>query len=93
MLGVYSSDPAVLAGAPDTNSLPAGVPVAVIGIVKCKVSAENGPIQRGDLLVTASLPGYAMRAGDNPPQGTILGKALQVLSEGTGIILILVTLQ
>lgn len=93
VLGVYSSNPAVLAGAPDTNYQIPGIPVAVVGIVKCKVSAENGPIQRGDLLVTASLPGYAMSAGDNPPQGTVLGKALQVLSEGTGIILILVTLQ
>ncbi len=93
VIGVYSSDPAVLAGAPDQDSPLSGVPVAVVGIVKCKVSTENGPIQRGDLLVTASLPGYAMRSGDNPPQGTVLGKALQTLDAGTGLILILVVLQ
>jgi hypothetical protein len=93
VLGVYSTDPAVLGGAPDTNNSLKGVPVAIIGIVKCKVSAENGPINRGDLLVTASLPGHAMRGGVNPPQGTVLGKAMQSLESGTGIILILVTLQ
>jgi hypothetical protein len=93
VIGVYSSDPAVLAGAADKDGPLAGVPVAIVGIVPCKVSAENGPIQRGDLLVTASLPGYAMRAGDNPPQGTVLGKAMQTLESGSGTILILVVLQ
>jgi hypothetical protein len=32
------------------------VPLAAGGIVPCKVSAENGPIQPGDLLVTSSTP-------------------------------------
>ncbi len=93
VLGVYSTDPAAVAGAPDTDDLLGGVPVAIVGIVPCKVSAENGPIQRGDLLVTSSRPGYAMRAGPNPPQGTVLGKAMQPLESGTGVITILVTLQ
>jgi hypothetical protein len=93
VMGVFSTQPAMLAGAPDTNDPLGGLPVAVVGIVPCKVSAENGPIGRGDLLVTAALPGHAMRAGDNPPQGTVLGKALQPLEKGTGIILILVALQ
>jgi len=93
VIGVYSTNPAVLAGAPDTDEPLAGIPVAITGIVPCKVSAENGPIHRGDLLVTSSTPGHAMRAGPNPPQGTVLGKALGELEEGTGIILVLVTLQ
>jgi hypothetical protein len=93
VFGVYSTDPAVLAGAQDSDNPLAGIPVAIVGIVPCKVSAENGAIQRGDLLVTATMPGYAMRAGENPPQGTVLGKALQSLDSGTGIILILVVLQ
>lgn len=33
------------------------VPVAVVGIVPCKVSTENGPIRPGDLLVTSNVPG------------------------------------
>ncbi len=68
------------------------VPVAMIGIVPCKVSAQNGPIRPGDLLVTAFEPGHAMRH-DNPRAGTILGKALGSLDHGTGVIRVLVTLQ
>jgi hypothetical protein len=68
------------------------VPVAVVGIVPCKVSAENGAIGAGDLLVTSNTPGHAMR-DDDPKQGTVLGKALEPLSSGTGVIKVLVTLQ
>jgi len=58
-----------------------------------KVSAENGPIRPGDLLVTSATPGHAMRAGDKPPQGTVIGKALGGLDHGTGVFRVLVTLQ
>lgn len=68
------------------------VPVAVIGIVPCKASTENGAILPGDLLVTSSLPGHAMRDLD-PRAGTIVGKALEPLQRGTGTIRVLVTLQ
>jgi hypothetical protein len=68
------------------------VPMAVVGIVPCKVSAENGPIRPGDLLVTSSVPGHAMRDAD-PRNGTIVGKALEPLGAGTGTIRVLVTLQ
>jgi len=68
------------------------VPLAVVGIVPCKVSAENGPIAVGDLLVTSNTPGHAMRAAD-PKVGTVVGKALEGHSGGTGVIEIMVTLQ
>jgi hypothetical protein len=69
-------------------------PLAVIGIVPCKVSAENGPIQIGDLLVTSSLPGFAMRGTNRRRMlGAIVGKALEPLASGSGIIRVLVTLQ
>ena len=64
----------------------------MLGIVPCKVTAENGPIARGDLLVTSSTPAHAMR-GDSPPPGTVLGKALEPLESGAGTIQIAVTLQ
>ena len=67
------------------------IPLAVVGIVLCKVSAENGPIGSGDLLVTSSTPGHAMR-DNNPQVGTVLGKALESLASGTGVIKVLVTL-
>ena len=69
------------------------IPLAVIGVVPVKVSAENGPIHPGDLLVASSTPGYAMKAGPNPSVGTVIGKALASLLEGTGMIQILVMLQ
>jgi len=68
------------------------VPLAMLGIVPCKVSAENGSIKPGDLLVTSSTPGYAMK-DENPKPGTIVGKALQALESGSGVIKIMVTLQ
>ncbi len=68
------------------------IPMAVVGIVPCKVSTENGSITIGDLLVTSSTPGHAMRA-ESPRAGTILGKALEGFSAGTGVIKVLVTLQ
>jgi len=95
VIGVYSSAPGFVGGRPISDGEQVNsVPVAILGIVPCKVSAENGPIRHGDLLVTSSTPGHAMRAED-PPPGTILGKALGMLdaARGTGVILVLVTLQ
>jgi hypothetical protein len=86
-----SDEPPVLARA-DMAELYDEVPMAVVGVVPAKVSAENGAIQPGDLLVTASTPGHAMRA-DGPQAGTIVGKALEPLAAGTGKIRVLVTLQ
>ena len=68
------------------------VPVAVLGIVPVKASAENGPIHPGDLLVSASTPGHVMR-DERPRAGSIVGKAMGSLAEGRGILTILVTLQ
>jgi hypothetical protein len=68
------------------------VPVAVVGIVPVKVSAENGKIRPGDLLVSSRIAGHAMR-DDDPRVGTVVGKALGSLGKGTGVIKMLVTLQ
>jgi hypothetical protein len=91
--GVYSTQPGFVGGAGDDADLTGKVSLAIIGVVPAKASAENGDIRPGDLLVTSSTPGHAMRAGPNPPQGTVLGKALGELEGGTGVIDILVTLQ
>jgi hypothetical protein len=94
VIGVYSENPGFV-GSPHAmeEQRDDEIPVAIVGIVPCKVTAENGPIQRGDLLVASSTPGHAMRAGADPPVGTLIGKALEGLEEGTGLIQILVTLQ
>jgi hypothetical protein len=77
----------------DAELRPGEVPLSLLGQLVCKVSSENGLINVGDLLVTSSTPGYAMRAGDSPKPGTILGKALEPLDTVTGKIKILLSLQ
>jgi hypothetical protein len=70
------------------------VPVALLGRVYCKVDACNGPIEIGDLLTTSATPGHAMLARDPARAfGTVIGKALQPLADGQGMIPILVALQ
>jgi hypothetical protein len=92
--GIYSTRPGVLAGSKMEKGLSTDVPLAVVGIVPCKVTAENGVIQAGDLLVTSSKPGYAMKGTNHKRMmGAVLGKALQPLNKGDGVIQVLVTLQ
>jgi hypothetical protein len=94
--GIYSTKPGVVASpyAVDDPRLGAEIPLAVVGIVPCKVTSENGAIGPGDLLVTSSLPGHAMKGTDRARMlGAIVGKALEPLDSGTGVILVLVTLQ
>jgi len=93
VVGVYSTDPGFVGGSDEAMDNPGKVPLAIVGVVPCKASAENGAIRPGDLLVTSSTPGHAMRAGDDPPQGTVVGKALEGLESGSGVIQVLVTLQ
>jgi hypothetical protein len=93
VVGIYSTNPGFVGGSGD-DADPAGkIPLAVIGVVLVKASAENGPIQPGDLLVASSTLGHAMKAGSNPSVGTVIGKALGSLESGTGVIQILVMLQ
>jgi hypothetical protein len=69
-------------------------PVALLGKVFCKVTAEHGPIEIGDLLTTSALAGHAMKAGDPARAfGTVIGKALRPLQSGCGLIPILIALQ
>ena len=94
--GIYSTKPGVLATphGMDDPRLAGEVPLAIVGIVPCKVSAENGPIQAGDLLVTSATPGYAMKGTDHSRMlGAVVGKALGSLVSGKGVIEVLVTLQ
>ncbi len=85
--GVVSTDPTIMVGGLVKN----GTPLALTGIVPCKVSSENGPIQAGDLLTTSSTPGHAMKATDKRA-GTIIGKALESFSSARGVIQVLVGL-
>jgi hypothetical protein len=93
--GIYSTKPGVIGRkSNDPEKLKTEIPMAMIGIVPTKVSAENGPIKRGDLLVTSATVGYAMKGTDRLQMiGAIVGKALGSLPSGTGVIEVLVSLQ
>jgi hypothetical protein len=75
--------------------------VGVIGVIPTKVSTENGPIRRGDILVTGSRSGHAMRATPVViqgvtlyPTGAILGKAMgEFRGAGTGVIPVFVNVK
>jgi hypothetical protein len=95
--GVISTRPGVLLNADRGVEEEQIFPVALCGRVPCRAVAENGPIRRGDLLTSSSTPGHAMKARpvrvdgkDIYQSGTILGKALESLEAGTGIIEIFV---
>ena len=92
VMGVYSTEPGFVGGSDEEMENPGKVPLAIVGIVPVKASTENGPIAPGDLLTTSSTPGHAMFA-DHFVGGAIIGKALEPLEEGTGIIQMLVMLQ
>lgn len=71
------------------------VHLGVVGVIPTKVTAENGPIARGDLLVSASTAGHAMR-GTDPAllPGAVIGKALEGFEgPGTGLIRVLVNVR
>jgi len=70
------------------------LPLALTGKVYCKVDAEYGAVEVGDLLTTSPTNGHAMKVSDhNSSLGAIIGKALSPLKMGRGMIPILVALQ
>jgi hypothetical protein len=95
--GVYATKPGVLLteeNATDGN-LNDMVPMGVIGVIPTKVCLEGGAIKRGDLLVTASLAGVAMKADpDKVKVGQVIGKALEdYTQQGVGKIKVLVSVK
>jgi len=94
--GVVSAAPGIILGvAGDAKEQ-----IATTGRVKVRVDARTTPVVVGDLLVTSTTPGMAMRS--EPMQiagqsfhkpGTIIGKALEPLEGGVGEILVLLSMQ
>jgi len=88
---------------PNTASAgPSGyVSVVTLGSFKMvKVDASFGAIKPGDLLSSSGTPGYAMKAAPAVVSGveiyrpgTILGKALEPIDQGTGLIRVFVSLR
>jgi hypothetical protein len=96
VVGVHATKPGVLLTEEGIDAdLSAKVPMGVVGVIPTKVCGENGPIQRGDLLVTSSLSGHAMKADpDKVKPGQVIGKALEAFNgEGTAKIKVLVSVK
>jgi len=92
--GIYATKPGVIGRRESLPKTADELPMAMVGIVPTKVTTENGPIRKGDLLVTSSLPGHAMKGTDRTRMlGAVIGKAMDSLDSGTGMIEVLVTLQ
>jgi hypothetical protein len=77
--GVYATKPGVLLTEEHIDTdISDKVPMGVIGVIPTKVCMEGGAIKRGDMLVTSSQAGVAMKADpDKVKVGQVIGKALQ----------------
>lgn len=88
--GAGGIKPGMLMGQRDSIA-DGAIAVALTGRVWAKCDASHAPIQPGDLLTTSGRPGMAMRASDGQrSQGAVIGKAMSPLSDGQGLVLVLV---
>jgi len=89
--GVISTNPIVVVGFGKTENTAV---MALTGRVPIKVTTENGAIHRGDLLVSASTAGHAMKYDPNQDDGTrvvgVIGMALDSFDGQSGKIMGLV---
>lgn len=95
--GVYATKPGVMLTErnAEEDKLDDMVPMGIIGVIPTKVCLEGGVIKRGDLLVTSSVAGVAMKADpDKVKVGQVIGKALQDYSNtGVGKVNVLVSIK
>ena len=86
VVGIVSKNPAYRmnseAGSDETHPY-----IALKGRVPCKVV---GRVQRGDLLVASSTPGYAQPMIDGYSPNAVIGKALGSQDQGYGVVEVLV---
>lgn len=96
VIGVHAAKPGVLLSERTINANHDDtIAVGVVGVIPTKVCGENGPIRRGDLLVTSSITGHAMKGTDRDRMlGAVIGKALEEFDgSGAGIIRVLVNVK
>ena len=95
--GIISTSPGVILGNdvdPVSGEWNDNRPVlAIAGRVPVKVSTENGPIAVGDLLVSSSVAGVAMKGDPEVSIGAVVGKAMEPLESGEAVIMTQVTLR
>jgi site-specific recombinase XerD len=76
LVGIISTQPGITlnSDAKTDSEHPYVYPLALKGRVPTKVSTENGPIHKGDMLTSSSIPGVAMKATQ---PGMVIAKALE----------------
>jgi len=92
VVGVISTKPGYQSDLYPETSLDRKAPLAIIGIVPVKATAAGGEIRPGDMLTSSAVPGTAMRAV-RPRAGAVIGKAMEGLIRGEGMIRMLVMLR
>ncbi len=86
VVGVVSGNPTLVLN--NSGSETKIYPVSLAGKTMCKVDARENPINPGDLIVTSNTPGCGMsgKIDSFDRLGTVIGKALDRLEEGIGLI-------
>ena len=72
--GIVSTNPSYLMNANQPGEHV--VAVALTGRVPCQV---QGPVKKGDVLVSSNIPGVAQRIGTNWQPGCTVGKAMETI--------------
>jgi hypothetical protein len=73
--GIVSTNPSYLMNSTQTGEHV--LPIALTGRVPCRV---QGPVKKGDVLVSSSTPGVAQRIGMNWQPGCVIGKSMEVIN-------------
>lgn len=89
-IGIISTNPQIKLGENIFSPAENARAVALSGRVKVKVSSENGPIKKGDLVSISSVPGVASKATENSL--TTIGTALEDFNGGGGAIIVFVNI-
>ncbi|MBN1496341.1 MAG: hypothetical protein JXA07_06200, partial [Spirochaetes bacterium] len=91
VIGVVSGNPTIVIN--NSGKEQKVYPVALAGTVLCKLDARKRPVCPGDLVVTSDTPGSGMAGTVDSFEkiGTVIGKALDALEEGIGLVPIFIS--
>lgn len=90
VIGVITAEPVIELS--NTSAQTKLYALALAGKVYCKVDARQQPIKPGDLIVSSDTPGCGMKGTIDSFDkiGSVIGKALEGLDSGTGVIAVFI---
>ncbi len=91
VIGVVSGNPGIIIDA--TGGKRKLYPVVLAGTALCRIDAQKTPLRPGDLVVTSGTPGCGMKGAIDSFDkiGTVVGKALDSLDAGIGLVPVFIT--